>query len=68
MDKLQTELIKSNKETKAIKAEKQSCSEEVAVQKQKVKHLHYQLQQISNLTKVGQVSNHHLKNCFVVML
>ena len=52
MDKLQSELIKSNKETKAIEAEKQSCSEEVAVQKQKVKYLHYQLQQISNLTKV----------------
>ena len=53
MDKLQSELIKSNKEIEAIKAEKQSFTEEVAVQKQKVKHLHYQLQQISNLAMVG---------------
>ena len=48
MDNLQSELIKSNKE-------KQLCIEELAVEKQKGKHLHYQLQQISNLTKVGQV-------------
>ena len=55
MDNLQSELIKSNKEIKAIKAEKQLCIEELVVEKQKGKHLHYQLQQISNLTNVGQV-------------
>ena len=69
---VQSELIKSNKEVKAMKKENQSHIEEilvqkqevmvqkqeVMVQKQEVKHLHYQLQQISDITMVSQVTNH----------
>ena len=52
MDKLQSELIKLNREIKSVEAEKQSCIEEITVQKQQIKFLHYQLQQLSNITKV----------------
>ena len=53
MNKLQSELVKSNKQIKALEAEKQLCVEEIVAQKQEIKLLHYQLQQISNITKVA---------------
>ena len=41
-----------------MKKENQSHIEEILVQKQEVKHLRYQLQQISDITMVSQVNNH----------
>ena len=57
VDKLQSELVKLNREIKCVEAEKQSCIEEITAQKQQVKFLHYQLQQISNITKVYRLSD-----------
>ena len=50
---MQSELIESNNKIRAIEVEKQSLFEEIAVKKQEVKHLNYQLQQISDITMVS---------------
>ena len=57
VDKLQSELFKLKREITSVEAEKQSCIEEITVQKQQVKFLHYQLQRISNITKVYRLSD-----------
>ena len=57
MDKLQSELIKSNEDIKALKEVKQLQEKEILVQKHEVKRLHYQLQQTSDMPMVGQVNN-----------
>ena len=58
VDKLQSELLELIRKIKSVEAEKQSCIEEVTAQKQQVKFLRYQLQQISNITEVYRLSDH----------